>query len=29
MNNTESGFLFMLLVFLAIGMLLFIAKAKG
>lgn len=29
MNNTESGFLFMLLVFLAIGTLLFIAKVKG
>jgi hypothetical protein len=29
MNNTETGFLFMLLVFVAVGMILFIAKAKG
>lgn len=29
MNNTETGFLFMLLVLVAVGMILFIAKAKG
>lgn len=29
MNNTETGFLFMLLVFVVVGMILFIAKAKG
>lgn len=29
MNNTETGFLFMLLVFLVVGMILFIAKVKG
>ena len=29
MNDTETGFIFMLLVFVAVGMILFIAKAKG
>lgn len=29
MNDTETGFLFMLLMFVALGALLFIAKAKG
>lgn len=29
MNDTETGFLFMLLMFVAIGALLFISQAKG